>query len=236
MPVEQLREDLRLHLALAQLVVALLVLRVVLRLRINRGEEHDVLSVRRPDPAVRSRGNVRHLMRLAVEPAALRSKVGHPDLGRVGRFRSPDQALAVRRKPRALFVVRRLIQPARVPACRGHDPEMRDFCVRIQIDVDRVEHDPFSIRRRHRRADPFQFHHVLERERVLRGRARIRRWGLGGRRNRDRETKSQDFPMHRCVSAECANSRRTRRHANGGEYGFALYFPARMIRIPAHFC
>src|SRR5947209_4489889 len=61
-----------------------------------------------------------------------------------------------------LFMVRRLIQPARFAACRRHDPEMRNLLVRIEVYINRVEHDPFSIRRRHRRADAFQFHHVLE--------------------------------------------------------------------------
>ena len=76
---------------------------------------------------------------------------------------------AVRRKPGPLLMVWRLIQPARFAAGRRHDPEMRDFRVRLQIDVDRVEHDPFSIRRRHRRADPFEFHHVLESEWLFAG-------------------------------------------------------------------
>ena len=44
----------------------------------------------------------------------------------------------------------------------------------VEIHIDRVEHDPFPVRRRHRRADAFQFHHVLESERPL---------AAGGRRS-----------------------------------------------------
>src|SRR2546423_3007770 len=97
MPVEQLREDSRLHLALAQPFVALLVFRIVLRVRINRRQKDDALAVRRPDAAVRARGNVSNLMWLSVEPAALRGEVRHPDLGRVGRLRSPDEPFPVGR-------------------------------------------------------------------------------------------------------------------------------------------
>jgi hypothetical protein len=41
---------------------------------------------------------------------------------------------------------------------------MRNLRVRFQIDIYAIEHDPFAIRRRHRRADALQFHHVLEGE------------------------------------------------------------------------
>src|SRR5205807_10189711 len=86
MPVEQLREDFCLYLALAQLFIAPLVFGVVLRLWINRRQEHDVLSVRRPDAAVSAGGKVGDLMRLAVESAAFRSEIAHPDLRWVGRL------------------------------------------------------------------------------------------------------------------------------------------------------
>src|SRR5687767_6038191 len=46
MPVKQLRENLRLHLALLELFVAPLILRVVLRIRINGRHEEDVFAVR----------------------------------------------------------------------------------------------------------------------------------------------------------------------------------------------
>ena len=209
-PVEELRENLRFRLALVHFLIALLVFGIVLGVRINRRQEHDALPVRQPDAAIRARGNVGDLARLAVESAAFRGQIGYPDLGRIGRLRCPDQAFSVGRKARSLFVVGGLVQPARFPASRRNDPEMRDLCIRIQIDIDRVEHNPFAVRRRHRRTDTFQFHHVLERERMLgcrirararaRGRARARRC-LGQERTGQCESECQDFPMHRrCLS------------------------------------
>ena len=44
---------------------------------------------------------------------------------------------------------------------------MRNLRVRLEIDIYAIEHDPFAIRRRHRRADPLQFHHVFEGERTF---------------------------------------------------------------------
>jgi hypothetical protein len=44
---------------------------------------------------------------------------------------------------------------------------MRNLRVRRKIDIYRIEHDPLSIRRRHRPADALEFHHVLERERAF---------------------------------------------------------------------
>src|SRR6267378_705640 len=41
---------------------------------------------------------------------------------------------------------------------------MRDFRVCLEIDIFAIEHHPFSIRRRHRRADAFELHHVFEGE------------------------------------------------------------------------
>src|SRR5256714_15167374 len=75
---------------------------------------------------------------------------------------------------------------------------MRNFRVRFEIDIDRVEHNPFPVRRWHWRADTFQLHHVLKGERVLRARAsaRSRCWSLAERRRGEREKENQDFPMH----------------------------------------
>src|SRR2546430_1460586 len=106
MPVKQLSENLRLHFALSERFIALLILGVVFRLGIHRRNENDVLPVRRPDAAIRSCGNVRDLMRLAIQSAAFGSEVGHPDLSGVRSLRGPNQTFAVRRKPRSLFVVR----------------------------------------------------------------------------------------------------------------------------------
>ncbi len=87
------------------LFVALLVASVVFAIRINARDEDNILSVRRPDAAIRAGGNVRDLMRFAVESAALRREIAHPDLRRIGRFRSPDQLLPVGRKARTFFFV-----------------------------------------------------------------------------------------------------------------------------------
>ena len=55
---------------------------------------------------------------------------------------------------------------------------MRNPRVRFQIDVYAIEHDPFAVRRRHRRTDALQFHHVFEREwMLLRWRLREHRGG-----------------------------------------------------------
>src|SRR5437667_12773803 len=53
---------------------------------------------------------------------------------------------------------------------------MRNPRVRFEIDIYAIEDDPFAIGRWHRRADAFEFHHVLERERML------LRWRLCERR------------------------------------------------------
>jgi hypothetical protein len=199
MPVKQLRKDLRLHLALGELVVASLVLEVVLCIRINGRNENDVFPIRRPDGAICSRGNVCDLMRLAVEPATFRSEIAHPDLSGVGRLRRPDQPFAVGRKPRTLFMIRRLVQTARFPARRGHNPQMRNPGVCLEIDIDCVEHDPLSIGRRNRRADAFQLHHVFEGEGAFAPRCGIGRW-LRQERTGQRERSDQDFPRHTLIS------------------------------------
>src|SRR6476660_8611082 len=41
---------------------------------------------------------------------------------------------------------------------------MRNFRVRLQIDIFAIKHHPFSVRRRHRRADALELHHVFEGE------------------------------------------------------------------------
>src|SRR5688572_6377755 len=94
MPVKQLCENLRLYLALRELVVALLVLRVVFRIRINGRHEDDVFSVRGPNAAVGSGGNAGNLTGLTIESAAFRGEVAHPDLGRVRRLGGPDEPFA----------------------------------------------------------------------------------------------------------------------------------------------
>src|SRR4029453_1205820 len=64
-------------------------------------------------------------------------------------------------------MVRLWFEPPRSTAACGHDPQMRNPRVRFQIDVYTIENDPFAIRRRRRRADALQFHHVFEGEGTL---------------------------------------------------------------------
>src|SRR6266550_6413893 len=64
---------------------------------------------------------------------------------------------------------------------------MRDFPVRLEIDIFAIEYDPFSIRRRHRRADAFELHHVFEGEWMFAG-GDTARWCLREKRTRDHET------------------------------------------------
>src|SRR6266487_6319159 len=120
-------------------------------------------------------------MRLPDEHPASQVEIAHPDLRWISRFGCPDQAFPVGRKPRALLVIWCLVQPASgsCRTVRRHDPQMRNPRVRFQIDVYAIEHDPFAIRRWHRRADALQFHHVLECEWML------LRWRL--REHRDSE-------------------------------------------------
>ena len=75
---------------------------------------------------------------------------------------------------------------------------MRNLRVRFEIDINAIEHDPFPIRRGHRRADAFQLHHVFERERMLF--AGIRRRGLRESRKGDDEKAEQKFRFHTCVT------------------------------------
>src|SRR4030095_14185559 len=112
MPIEQSRKDFRFHFALLQLFVALFVARIIFAIGIYGRHEYDILPVRRPDGAVGTGGDRCDLMRFPNKSAAVHIKVAHPDLRWIGRFRCPDQAFAVRRKPRPLFVIRRWITPS----------------------------------------------------------------------------------------------------------------------------
>ena len=167
-PIEQLREDLRFHFALLQLFVALLVARVVFAIGINRRHEHDVLSIRRPDRAVGAGRDVRDLMRLSRPAPRFRSR------SRTSRFAS-DRSLSMSRSS--------VCRPAKSAAAlrefgvsfnRFDSPPFAGTIHKCEIFVFAsrstsiaIEHDPFPIRRRHRLADAFEFHHVLERERML---------------------------------------------------------------------
>ena len=153
MPIEQAIKNFCFHFALLQLFIALLVARIVHAIRMHCRHKYDVLPVRRPDRAVCTSRNVRHLMRFAHERAGVRIEIAHPDLRRVRRFRGPDESFAVRRKTGALLVIRRWIQPPRFTASSRNDPQMRNLRVRREIDIFAVKNDPFTIRRRHRRAD-----------------------------------------------------------------------------------
>src|SRR6266566_7895448 len=64
---------------------------------------------------------------------------------------------------------------------------MRNFRVRFQIDIFAIEHHPFSIRRRHRRADAFELHHVFEGEWMF-ATGDTGPWCLREKRSCERET------------------------------------------------
>src|ERR1700730_18312632 len=106
-------------------------------------------------------------MRFPNQSSALGIKVTHPDLGRIGRFRRPDQFLSIRREARSFLMIRRFAHSPSFAAARRNDPQVRSLCVRLKIDIGRGEHDPFSVGRWHRFVHPFEFHHVLERERMF---------------------------------------------------------------------
>src|SRR4029077_10459800 len=86
---------------------------------------------------------------------------------------------------------------------------MRNFRVRIQIDVFAVEYDPFPIRRRYRCADALQRHHVFERE-----------WALGCWLS-DRthgETENCDYDKHHSHAVLDSEQSQTRCKRKSGEH------------------
>src|SRR5947207_10322072 len=107
-------------------------------------------------------------MRFADEFSALGIKVAHPDLSWISRLRRPDQSFAIRRKTRPLLVIRRFAQAPRFTTARRHDPQMRNFRVRLKIDLGRGKYDPFAVRRRHWLVHALELHHILKREGMLR--------------------------------------------------------------------
>jgi len=200
MTIEQLRENLRFQFALLQFLIAPFVFRVVFRVGKNRRQEDDALSIGRPNRTIGAGRDVGHLMRRSVQAAAFRGEIRHPDLRRISRLRGPNQPFTVRGKAGPLFVVRRLIQTTRFTSGSRHNPKMRNLRVRLQVHIDGIEHDPPSIRRRHRRADPFELHHVFEREGALGAGGRGARRRLRQQRAGESERNDQDFPRHVLIS------------------------------------
>src|SRR6478735_98520 len=85
---------------------------------------------------------------------------------------------------------------------------MRNPRVRFQIDVYAIENNPFAIRRRHRRADALQFHHVFEREGTpLRWRLREHR---GGEQNECCEKTVHKRPSFRLTPSSASSPGRRR--------------------------
>ena len=85
---------------------------------------------------------------------------------------------------------------------------MRNFRVRLEIDIFRIEHHPFSIRRRHRRADAFELHHVFEGEWMFAG-GDTGPWCLREKRSCERETEcDKNFHLSRKAPAEFADMQR----------------------------
>ena len=69
---------------------------------------------------------------------------------------------------------------------------MRNLGVRLEVNVDRGEDDPFSIRRRDRFAQAFERHHIFEGERPFGAGRR----SLGVSREGEREEGDPGFPIH----------------------------------------
>ena len=61
MSIKQARENLRFDFALLQLFIPLLIAGVIFAIGINRRHEQDVLPIGRPDPAIGTGRDVRHL-------------------------------------------------------------------------------------------------------------------------------------------------------------------------------
>src|SRR5439155_25167660 len=95
MPIEQARKDFRFYFALFHLFIALFVARIIFTIRVNGRHKDDVLSVWRPDGAVGASGNRSDLMRLLDQLPCFGIENTHPDLCWIGRFRGPNQTLAV---------------------------------------------------------------------------------------------------------------------------------------------
>src|SRR6267143_4601053 len=150
-------------------------------------------------------------MRFPNQHTASRVEIAHPDLGRISRFRSPDESFAIRPKSRPLLVIQRWVQSARFAAISRHDPQMRNSGVCFEIDIYTIEHDPFAIGRGHRRADALQFHHVFESERTL------LRWRLcehrGGKQKERCEKTFHKRPSFRLTSSGATAFRGA--HASG---------------------
>src|SRR4029077_15362925 len=117
-PIEQAGENLRLYLALLQLVVALLIAPIIFAIRIHRRHKHHVLSIRRPDCAVGARRDPCYLPWFPNQNSASGVKIAHPNLRRIGCFRCPDEPFAVGRKPWPFLMVWSWVEPARFAASR----------------------------------------------------------------------------------------------------------------------
>src|SRR6266404_2269725 len=96
---------------------------------------------------------------------------------------------------------------------------MRDFRVCLEIDIFCLKHHPFSIRRRHRRADAFELHHVFEGEWMF-ATGDTGPWCLREKRSCERETEC-DKNFHLAVKLPpnlrtCNESARVA-HATGRE-------------------
>src|SRR6266511_952089 len=131
-------------------------------------------------------------MRFPNQLSRFGAEIARPDLCWISRFRSPDESFAIRRKSRARLVIRRRIQPPRFAAAGWDNPQMRNLRVLREIDIFAIEYNPSSIRRRHRRTDALESHHVFKGEWML--------WRRRGRwsesRKRQRERPRYNLPMH----------------------------------------
>ena len=159
-------EELRLHLGLGFLFVALL-LQAVFAVGINVGDKQNALAVRRPR-APRLRSRCWDLTSIAGKRSRRRVEILQPNLRPAvfGRFK--DEAFAIGRKSWSVFAgAASRSESARFASGDRHDPQMRRAGVGVEAHVDRAEGDPFASGRDNRLTDAFELHHVFEAEGAL---------------------------------------------------------------------
>ena len=146
---------------------------------IDIGGEQDVLAVWRPEFATGFRSNGGQFVH-ASDASNTAIEVCDPYLRSAFLCRNKRETFAVRRPARAVAVLigdenalarvdgrdaRRSI--GGVGCRKRHDPDMRSFLVRREIDIDRAEQHPLAVGRGHGLGHALERHHVFEGEWML---------------------------------------------------------------------
>src|SRR5882724_3491518 len=112
---------------------------------------------------------------------------------------------------------------------------MRDFRVCLEIDIFAIEHHPFSIRRRHRRADAFELHHVFEGEWMF-ATGDTGPWCLREKRSCERETEcDKNFHLAVKLPPNLRTSNESTRGSARDREGVDCSLDLRAKRFPRHF-